>query len=72
MTIEHHRIMSRMSSLESKIDGLYQGPLESFVAARTALAKTLTGDEARRVKQLHKPTATAWAATAPICPALNM
>jgi hypothetical protein len=48
-------------SLESNIDRLYQGPLAEFVSARTALARTLTGDEARRVKALQKPAAVAWA-----------
>jgi hypothetical protein len=48
-------------SLESSIDRLYQGPLPEFVSARTALAKTLSGDEAKRVKALQKPAAVAWA-----------
>jgi hypothetical protein len=50
-----------MPSLETSIDVLYQGPLDEFVAGRKALAKTLTGDEAQRVKQLQKPTSVAWA-----------
>jgi hypothetical protein len=50
-----------MPSLESSIDRLYQEPLEGFVAARTALAKTLTGAESKRVKGLPKPTAVPWA-----------
>jgi hypothetical protein len=53
--------MVGMPSLESSIDSLYQTPLEEFVAARNSLVKTLTGDDARRVKQLQKPTTTAWA-----------
>ena len=48
-------------SLESSIDRLYQGPLDAFVAARTALAKTLAGADAQRVKRLEKPTAVPWA-----------
>jgi hypothetical protein len=48
-------------SLESKIDELYKGPLGEFVAARTALARTLKGEEARRVKALPKPTVVPWA-----------
>jgi hypothetical protein len=52
-------------SLESSIDRLYQGPLAEFVSARTALArtlaKTLSGDEAKRVKALQKPAVVAWA-----------
>ena len=50
-----------MPTLESRIDELYKGSLGEFVAARTALAKTLTGDEARRVKSLSKPTVVPWA-----------
>jgi hypothetical protein len=50
-----------VASLESSIDRLYQGPLDEFVAARTALAKTLSGDDAKRVKALAKPAAAAWA-----------
>ena len=46
------------------IDDLYAVPLEDFVAARDELAKELNaagdGDEAKRVKSLRKPTATAW------------
>ena len=47
--------------LESSIDTLYQGPLGDFVAARTALARTLKGDDAKRVKALQKPAVVAWA-----------
>src|SRR5678816_3866478 len=50
-----------MPPLDSKIDDLYKGPLEEFVAARTALAKTVAGDEAKRVKGLQKPTVVPWA-----------
>jgi hypothetical protein len=55
-----------VSSLESSIDRLYQGPLAEFVSARTALAKalakSLSGDDAaKRVKALQKPAAVAWA-----------
>jgi hypothetical protein len=50
-----------VTSLESSIDRLYQGPLSGFVAARTSLAKALAGDEAKRVKSLQKPTAVPWA-----------
>jgi len=48
-------------SVESSIDELYKGPVESFVAGRTALARTLKGDEARQVKALQKPRVGAWA-----------
>jgi hypothetical protein len=47
--------------VDSKIDDLYKGPLEEFVAGRAALAKTLAGDDARRVKGLRKPTVVPWA-----------
>ena len=50
-----------MPPLESSIDSLYQGSPDNFVAARNALAKSLSGDDARRVKQLSKPTTVAWA-----------
>jgi hypothetical protein len=53
--------MVSMSSIESSIDSLYQTPPAEFVAARNALAKTLKGDEARRIKELQKPAAAAWA-----------
>jgi hypothetical protein len=46
---------------DSKIDDLYKGPPGEFVAGRAALAKTLTGAEARRVKGLQKPTVVPWA-----------
>lgn len=50
-----------MSALESNIDDLYQQPLGEFTAARNALAKTLSGAEAARVRALGKPTVVAWA-----------
>jgi hypothetical protein len=50
-----------MPSLEPSIDQLYQQPLADFVSARTALAKTLKGDDAKRVKSLEKPTVVPWA-----------
>jgi hypothetical protein len=51
-----------VSAVESKIDDLYQVPLDEFTAARNALAKTLTGPDAQRVKTLAKPTVVPWAA----------
>ena len=50
-----------MSALDQKIDDLYAQPLDGFVAARTALAKTLTGADAARVRALAKPTLVPWA-----------
>jgi hypothetical protein len=46
--------------IDLKIDDLYKAPLEEFVASRAALAKTVTGDEAKRVKGLQKPTVVPW------------
>ena len=48
-------------SLESKIDELYRLPLGEFTSARNALAKSLSGDDAKRVKALAKPTVVPWA-----------
>jgi len=48
-------------SVESSIDELYKGPIDAFVPGRTALARTLKGDEARQVKALPKPRVGAWA-----------
>ena len=50
-----------MSALDAKIDDLYKLPPAEFTGARNALAKTLTKDEARRVKALEKPTVVPWA-----------
>ena len=50
-----------MPPLDPKIDDLYKGPLTEFVASRAALAKTVAGEEARRVKGLQKPTVVPWA-----------
>ncbi len=47
-------------SLEADIDDLYKGPLGEFTAARNALAKTLSGDDVKRVKALTKPTIVPW------------
>ena len=47
--------------LDSKIDDLYRGPLSDFVSARNALAKSLSGDDAKAVKALAKPTVVPWA-----------
>jgi hypothetical protein len=48
-------------NLDTKIDDLYRLPLSEFTAARNALAKTLAGDEAKRVRALVKPTLVPWA-----------
>jgi hypothetical protein len=48
-------------TLDAQIDELYQLPLGEFTAARNALAKTITGADASRVKRLEKPTVVPWA-----------
>jgi hypothetical protein len=48
-------------AVDARIDELYQQPLDNFVAARNALAKTLSGEEAQRVRKLSKPTVVPWA-----------
>ena len=50
------------TTLESKIDDLYKVSLGAFTVTRSALAKTLKGAEAQRVKRLQKPTIVPWAA----------
>jgi hypothetical protein len=50
-----------VSALDAKIDELYTLPLNAFTGARNALAKSLSGDEAKRVKALAKPTVVPWA-----------
>jgi hypothetical protein len=50
-----------LSALDSKIDDLYRQPLAEFTAARNALAKTLGGADAKRVRALPKPTVVPWA-----------
>jgi hypothetical protein len=49
-----------VSALDAKIDELYQQPLGEFTAARNALAKTLSGADAARVRALPKPTVVPW------------
>ena len=48
-------------SIDAKIDDLYRQPLDGFVPARNALAKTLSGADATRVRALAKPTVVPWA-----------
>ena len=50
-----------MSALDAKIDELYRLPLSEFTGARNALAKSLAGDDATRVRKLEKPTVVPWA-----------
>ena len=49
-----------MKDLDSRIDTLYQLPLDQFTSARNALAKE-AGKNAGDVKQLTKPPVAAWA-----------
>ncbi len=48
-------------SLDDEIDAVYREPPRNFVAARNALAKTLSGADAARVRKLERPTVPAWA-----------
>jgi hypothetical protein len=50
----------RPAGLDEQIDQLYQAPLAEFTAGRNALAKTLKGADAQRVKRLAKPTLIPW------------
>ena len=50
-----------MSALDDKIDDLYRLPLPHFTPARNALAKSLGGADAARVRALAKPPLVPWA-----------
>jgi hypothetical protein len=50
-----------VSALDAKIDDLYKQPLGDFISSRNALAKSLSGEEAKRVRALAKPTVVPWA-----------
>src|SRR5688500_20294957 len=47
--------------LEAELDRLYSVPLDEFTDERNSIAKTAGGDDAKRVKQLKKPSVAAWA-----------
>jgi hypothetical protein len=51
----------RLPTLESRIDVLYATRLDEFVAARAELAAELKGADARRIRELKKPTSVPWA-----------
>ena len=51
---------SPRSAVDEHIDELYQLPLAEFTASRNALAKTLKGADAQRIKRLAKPTLIPW------------
>jgi len=50
-----------VASLDASIDDLYKEPLDAFTEARAALARSLTGADAQRVKKLVKPNVVPWA-----------
>ena len=50
-----------MAALDATIDELYRLPLNEFTGARNALAKSLTGGDAKHVRALAKPTVVPWA-----------
>jgi hypothetical protein len=49
-----------VSALDTKIDELYRLPLSEFTGARNALAKSLAGEDAKRVRKIEKPTVVPW------------
>jgi hypothetical protein len=53
--------MVRVAEVDDQIDDLYKLPLAEFTPARNALAKSLGGDAAKRVKSLAKPNVVPWA-----------
>jgi hypothetical protein len=53
--------LSAAARHDAQIDDLYRQPLGEFTSARNALAKTLGGDDAARVRKLAKPTVVPWA-----------
>jgi len=48
-------------ALDSALERLYGVPLDEFTATRNALAKELTGADAKHIKTLKKPNVAAWA-----------
>jgi hypothetical protein len=50
-----------MAAIDDAIDALYALPPDRFTPARNDLAKSLTGDDRKRVKALKKPTGVPWA-----------
>jgi hypothetical protein len=49
-----------VARIKQEIDSLYQSLPGEFTPSRNALAKTLTGEDARQVRNLKKPTAIPW------------
>jgi hypothetical protein len=50
-----------VAQLDEHIDALYQLRPDEFTSARTALAMSLTGEQARQVSRLKKPPTVPWA-----------
>jgi hypothetical protein len=50
-----------VAKADRDIDALYQALPGEFTASRNALAKTLSGEPAREVRSLKKPTVVPWA-----------
>jgi hypothetical protein len=50
-----------VARVDREIDALYQSLPGEFTASRNALAKSLTGDAAREIRGLKKPTVVPWA-----------
>jgi hypothetical protein len=61
VVLDTKRHLTLETKIDTTIDDLYRLPLAEFTAARNALAKTLTGDEGKRVRALVKPTLVPWA-----------
>jgi hypothetical protein len=53
--------MLPVAPTDRQIDALYQVTPGEFTAGRTALAKTLSGADAKKIRGLKKPTAVPWA-----------
>ncbi len=57
--------MPEKLDVDARVDALYAGPLDEFVAARDALAREVAGSGDKvgsaRIKKLRRPTVAAWA-----------
>src|SRR5688572_32209879 len=60
-TVDSMKTARLVTPVEEGIDDLYKGPLADFIAGRTALARTLKGPDAQRVKAQQKPRVGPWA-----------
>ena len=50
-----------MAAIDDPVDALYALAPDAFTPARNELAKSLKGDDAKRIKALKKPTGVPWA-----------